>query len=250
MSFQRKPSAGPKIDARRKAAREKAAAKRATDKEFVSRDRESSRRRSRAGMLKKFNLSEREATAMLAAQQNRCSICGGPFTDYAGPKRAGKPLLDHSHTTKNVRGFLCQHCNSMLGFARERFDILRAAITYLKTTTGPLEKIWGQTECLIATPSFELHRLTIRPLHRCSLHIHRSKANLFYVLKGILYVDIIKSDTTPTVTIKLGAGDHTTIAPGVHHQFRTGLTPCVALEMYYTEPLSEDIVRRNVGGPV
>jgi hypothetical protein len=28
------------------------------------------------------------------------------------------------------------------------------------------------------------------------------------------------------------------------------MTPAIALEMYYTELLSKDIVRRNVGGPV
>lgn len=139
----------------------------------------------------------------------------------------------------------------MLGFARERFDILREAANYLKTTAGPLEKIWGQTECLIAAPNYELHRLTIKPFHRCSLHIHRSKANLFYVLEGELFIDTLLGDVgaPPIDTIKLQAGDHTVVAAGVHHQFRTGKKACLAIEMYYPEPLSEDIIRRNVGGP-
>lgn len=185
--------------------------------------------------------------AMLEAQKNRCPICGTPFTDYAGPKRAGKP-----HGTKRVRGFLCQHCNSMLGFARERFDILRAAAAnYLKTIAGPQEKIWGQTDCLIAGPMFELHRLTIKPFHRCSLHVHQSKANVFYVIEGGLFIDTVAGDVgAPVITVELRARDHMTLAPGLHHQFRTGKLPCYAIEMYYCEPLSEDIIRRNVGGPV
>jgi mannose-6-phosphate isomerase-like protein (cupin superfamily) len=49
---------------------------------------------------------------------------------------------------------------------------------------------------------------------------------------------------------KHAANEFVTVAPGTHHQFRTDDSPAVALEMYYTEPLSADIVRRNVGGPV
>lgn len=113
-----------------------------------------------------------------------------------------------------------------------------------------IDKIWGTTEPLIATPLFEMHRLALIPEHRCSLHVHRHKWNAFYVIDGKLFIDIVEGDMNAAViSVELGSGDHTTIAPGVHHQFRTGKGPCNALEMYYTEPLSEDIIRRNVGGP-
>lgn len=113
-------------------------------------------------------------------------------------------------------------------------------------------KIWGLTEALIVTPMFEIHRLQILPHMRCSLHTHRFKHNAFYVLEGRLYVDSIVSDVTgtPVESAVLEKDSHFTVAPGVWHQFRTHDSPCVALEMYYTEPLSEDIVRRNTGGPV
>ena len=113
-----------------------------------------------------------------------------------------------------------------------------------------VQKIWGDTEALIVTPMFELHRLRIIPDHRCSLHKHRHKWNFFYVIAGGLFIDVIEGDLMAGVlSVELGPGDHTTVAPGVHHQFRTGPGPCVCLECYYTEPLSEDIIRRNVGGP-
>lgn len=116
---------------------------------------------------------------------------------------------------------------------------------------GCVEKIWGTTESLIATSLFEMHRLTIEPSFRCSLHLHRHKWNAFYVVSGRLFIDTIDGDIgSLVISTKLEPGDHTTISPGLHHQFRTEDLPCIALEMYYCEPLSEDIVRRNVGGPV
>jgi len=120
------------------------------------------------------------------------------------------------------------------------------------TTFG---KIWGMTEPLICTPMFELHRLHIRPMMRCSLHVHQFKHNAFYILEGALYIDAVMSavvrppNSEPVQEAFLVANDYFTIAPGVHHQFRTGEEACVCLECYYTEPLSEDIIRRNVGGP-
>jgi mannose-6-phosphate isomerase-like protein (cupin superfamily) len=119
--------------------------------------------------------------------------------------------------------------------------------------SAAIEKIWGVTEPLIVTPMFEMHRLTIKPGFRCSLHIHRHKWNCFYVIFGTLFIDLVSGDVGTMVTEeKLGIGGFTTVAPGIHHQFRTAEDGPVtsALEMYYTEPLSEDIVRRNVGGPV
>ena len=117
----------------------------------------------------------------------------------------------------------------------------------------PLEKIWGTTEPLIVTPLFEMHRLVIKPGFRCSLHVHRFKWNAFFVIFGELFIDLVAADVgAPVVVEHLSVGGFTTVAPGLHHQFRTNddgpLTS--ALECYYTEPLSEDIVRRNVGGPV
>lgn len=113
-----------------------------------------------------------------------------------------------------------------------------------------IDKIWGSTEPLIVTPMFELHRLRILPSMRCSFHVHRFKWNAFYVIEGGLFIDVVEGDIMAAMlSVELGPGDHTTLGPSVHHQFRTGPGPCIALEAYYTEPLSEDIIRRNVGGP-
>lgn len=113
-------------------------------------------------------------------------------------------------------------------------------------------KVWGTTKPLVITPLFELHRLKIKPWHRCSLHEHRFKHNAFYVIEGAVFIDWMARPATQIATTlaRLGAGEVLTVAPNIPHQFRTGPDSCVMLEMYYTEPLSEDIIRRNIGGPV
>src|SRR3974390_630667 len=114
----------------------------------------------------------------------------------------------------------------------------------------PTSKIWGVTDALIVTPMFEMHRLTVKARHRCSLHVHRFKHNAFYVLDGAIFIDVFANDYSAPESYKLTPGEFLTVPPGVHHQFRTDAEGCYLLEMYYTEPLSEDIVRRNVGGLV
>lgn len=116
--------------------------------------------------------------------------------------------------------------------------------------TEPVHKIWGTTQPLIVTPMFEMHRLVIKAAHRCSFHVHRFKHNAFYTLRGFLYIDEVAQDHQPMTTHFMPPHDWYTVAPGVYHQFRTSEAyGCTALEMYFTEPLSEDILRRNVGGP-
>lgn len=114
-------------------------------------------------------------------------------------------------------------------------------------------KVWGTTEALQVTPLFELHRLVIKPWHRCSMHMHRHKVNTFYVVSGELFIDtqLDRVFTKDSVEHhKMLPDSFYTILPGVKHQFRTQGLECVALEMYFCEPLSEDIVRDNEGGPV
>lgn len=113
------------------------------------------------------------------------------------------------------------------------------------------EKIWGVTKPLILTPLFEMHHLVIKPFHVCSIHSHQCKHNAFFVLEGVLFIDSwIDNSNGRADAIRLEARGSYTVAPGVRHRFRTGELGCQALEMYYTEPLSEDIQRQNVGGPI
>lgn len=46
---------------------------------------------------------------------------------------------------------------------------------------------------------------------------------------------------------ELKAGDLTTVQPGEDHWFVSGPEGAVLIEVYYLEPLGDDIVRRDVG---
>ena len=112
------------------------------------------------------------------------------------------------------------------------------------TITG---KVWGDTSVLIQTPLTELHKINIKAGYRCSEHKHEHKWNGFYVISGVLEIHVAKNNYDLTDVTTLRAGDFTTVRPGEFHWFNC-VEDCAALELYYPEALSEDIVRRSVGG--
>tara|TARA_Y100000296_G_C5052874_1_gene195761 strand:- start:259 stop:615 length:357 start_codon:yes stop_codon:yes gene_type:complete len=109
-------------------------------------------------------------------------------------------------------------------------------------------KVWGTTECLLKTPLIELHRIIVSPESHCSLHMHEKKWNGFYVTRGQLLIECHKEKYDLVDTTVLLEGDFTIVPPGEFHMFRSLELGCTALEIYYPEPLSEDIIRKTVGG--
>ena len=58
---------------------------------------------------------------LLVESNPHCPICGSE-----------EPLVvDHDHSTQEVRGLICNHCNLVLGHARDNIEILKNAIAYL-----------------------------------------------------------------------------------------------------------------------
>ena len=55
--------------------------------------------------LRRYNISLKAHTEMLASQNNVCALCKNPPTE----KRA--LATDHDHATGEVRGLLCYKCN-------------------------------------------------------------------------------------------------------------------------------------------
>lgn len=58
-----------------------------------------------------------------------CPIC--QKTTIVG---VSKIVLDHNHSTGNVRGWLCESCNTGIGRFDDRIDIIQHAIKWLKST--------------------------------------------------------------------------------------------------------------------
>lgn len=75
---------------------------------------------------RRYGLSATEYEGRLAEQDGYCAICGRHAELF------GKPLaVDHDHTTREIRGLLCDDCNLGLGKFRDRIDLLEEAISYL-----------------------------------------------------------------------------------------------------------------------
>ena len=80
----------------------------------------------KASYKKTYGLSDIEAQALVDNRIGICGICGNT-----------KPLVvDHCHATNIVRGLICSHCNSMLGYSRDNIKNLQNAITYLEAFYG------------------------------------------------------------------------------------------------------------------
>lgn len=110
-------------------------------------------------------------------------------------------------------------------------------------------KVWGWTEDLLVTPLIEVHRIHIDAGFVCSMHKHQYKWNMFYVISGELAIEVEKNDYALVDTTLLKEGQWTSVKPNEFHRFRS-VTDVEALEIYYLEPLTADIVRKNVGGIV
>lgn len=92
------------------------------------RDYQTQRRRElpdyqRARYLKRYGLSLEQYKQMVKDQNGQCAMCS------ATQKRALS--VDHHHASGKVRQLLCGSCNALLGLAKERKEILLAAIYYL-----------------------------------------------------------------------------------------------------------------------
>ena len=74
----------------------------------------------------KYGLSLGKYKAMLKAQDNKCAICRKTFVD------ARHTFVDHDHNTGEVRGILCNNCNTVLGHSHDDPEVLLRAAVYLK----------------------------------------------------------------------------------------------------------------------
>jgi mannose-6-phosphate isomerase-like protein (cupin superfamily) len=108
-------------------------------------------------------------------------------------------------------------------------------------------KVWGETTTLLKTPFVEVHRLSIYPNSACSLHKHERKWNAFYVSAGVLFIEAHKLNYDLIDETILHPGDFTTLPPAEYHRFYTRDAAVECLEIYYPEPLSEDIIRKTIG---
>lgn len=83
--------------------------------------------RRKYGLAAKYNMSLWEYDELFKLQNGRCAICGTPPLH-------NRLSVDHDHDSGKVRGLLCAHCNTGIGYLRDDQEILNAAIMYLRRT--------------------------------------------------------------------------------------------------------------------
>jgi len=76
----------------------------------------------------KYGITPQKYDEILKEQNGGCAICGG--INENGRRLA----VDHNHTTGEIRGLLCNKCNSVLGWAGDSIAVLAGAIKYLNKT--------------------------------------------------------------------------------------------------------------------
>jgi len=84
---------------------------------------------------RKYGLTTEQYEEMLKSQQDKCAICQTQF-NYKKPLTGQSPKVDHCHNSGEVRAILCSLCNSMIGFAKDRPEILRVGAKYLELFTS------------------------------------------------------------------------------------------------------------------
>lgn len=92
---------------------------------------------------RRYGLDPKEAYALIDQSRGCCEICKKTLTlpkgsrILTGIKHAPSytAVIDHDHNTGNIRGVLCRHCNSGLGFFCDSVERMQRAIEYIKRSS-------------------------------------------------------------------------------------------------------------------
>lgn len=82
--------------------------------------------------LSRYGITLEQYNAMVAAQDNKCLICGLEENTVSKSGITKVLAVDHCHTTGKVRGLLCYKCNVGIGHLQDSIEVLESAIQYLK----------------------------------------------------------------------------------------------------------------------
>lgn len=98
-----------------------------------------------------------------------------------------------------------------------------------------IQKVWGN-ELVIANSELYCGKiLTLFSKHRCSIHWHLKKTETFYILSGLVLMEVDDS------TFIMKSGDKLDLSPGMKHRF-TGLLNSKFIE-FSTKDFPEDSYR-------
>lgn len=74
-----------------------------------------------------YGITPDDVDRMVEKQGGGCAICEKDLSDKKERR------IDHNHETGLVRGILCHHCNTMLGYGIDDPQILESGARYLRS---------------------------------------------------------------------------------------------------------------------
>ena len=81
--------------------------------------------------LKLYGLTLGDYAVLLEEQNYSCKIC--ETKEPKGQSKDGRFYVDHNHNTGEVRGLLCNDCNTALGLLKDSPELVKKAGLYLLT---------------------------------------------------------------------------------------------------------------------
>lgn len=78
-----------------------------------------------------YNITDKEYQDIRREQGYKCCICKKPEIDFISARHPVGVVVDHCHTTGQIRGLLCGKCNTLLGWIDDNLDILDVIKEYL-----------------------------------------------------------------------------------------------------------------------
>lgn len=109
-------------------------------------------------------------------------------------------------------------------------------------------KVWGLTRKVFSNSNSEIHYFEPFAGGYCSIHKHKEKWNRFFVISGVLKINIFDKNHRTISENIISDNQIYDVSPGTWHQFET-LEDTRGIEIYWTNDLVlEDIERVMVGG--
>ena len=82
---------------------------------------------------KKYGIKESEYKRLLRQQMGLCFICHRDPRLFTTRRYRHNLCVDHCHTTGEIRGLLCKHCNSMISrWLHDDTDKIRRVLEYFE----------------------------------------------------------------------------------------------------------------------
>lgn len=106
-----------------------------------------------------------------------------------------------------------------------------------------VDKLWGKEEWIVNNQRYCGKILYLNPGFRCSKHYHSIKSETFYVLEGVVFIEVAGE------AITLHQGDSIELLPFTSHRFQAvnGTAKVVEFSSPHRE---EDVTRLEDSGPI